>query len=227
MSPEDMIFDQPMSDYSEAIRRLRISLDLVVNKGGGFKSLLVTSAHTAEGKSTIALSLARAAAETGLKVVLLDCNLRDPSLHTRLGLENHDGLVQLLSSQNVAPEPYLIASDPRSTCSVITSGELGNIAPDRALQSVRFARLMRELETKFDLIIMDSTSVGSAADPLIVAQHVDAVLFVARAGRASPHAVQSAAEEISRAKGRNVVTALNFAMPSADVSFWPFTRNAK
>jgi polysaccharide biosynthesis transport protein len=225
VSPEDQVFDDPMSDFSEAIRRLRISLDLVVNRGAGFKSLLVTSAHAAEGKSTIALSLARAAAETGLKVALLDCNLRDPSLHTRLGLGNHDGLVQLLLSPNVAPEPYVIASDPRSTCSVITSGELGDIAPDRALQSVRFARLMRELETKFDLIIMDSTSVASAADPLIVAQHADAVLFVARAGRASPHAVQAAAEDLSRARGRNVVTALNFAMPPAEFSFGAFKRS--
>jgi Mrp family chromosome partitioning ATPase len=120
-----------------------------------------------------------------------------------------------------------MASDPRSTCSVITSGELGDIAPDRALQSVRFARLMRELEAKFDLIIMDSTSVGSAADPLIVAQHADAVLLVARAGRTSPHAVQVAAEEISRAKGRNLVTALNFAIPPLEFSFGAFTRGAK
>ncbi len=227
VSPEDQVFDDPMSDFSEAIRRLRISLDLVVNRGAGFKSLLVTSAHAAEGKSTIAVSLARAAAETGLKVVLLDCNLRDPSLHTRLGLGNHDGLVQLLLSPNVASEPYVIASDPRSTCSVITSGELGDIAPDRALQSVRFARLMRELETKFDLIVMDSTPVASAADPLIVAQHADAVLFIARAGRASPHAVQAAAEDLSRARGRNVVTALNFAMPPAEFSFGAFNRSPK
>jgi capsular exopolysaccharide synthesis family protein len=227
VSPEDQIHDQPMSDYSESIRRLRVSLDLVVGNEGGFKSLLVTSAHAAEGKSTIALSLARAAAETGLKVVLLDCNLRDPSLHTRLGLENHDGLVQLLLSPSVVPEPYVIASDPRSTCAVITSGEVADIAPDRALQSTRFGKLMRELGTKFDLIILDSPAVGSYSDPLIIAQHVDAVLIVARAGAASPQAVQAACEDISRAKSGNIVSALNFAIPSLNFPLGLFARNSK
>lgn len=227
ISPEDQIIDHPISEYSEAVRRLKVSLDLTINNSSGLKSIIVTSAHSAEGKSTIALSLARAAAESGLKVVLLDCNLRDPSLHARLGLENHDGLVQLLLSPSVVPEPYVISSDPRSTCSVITSGEIGDIAPDRALQSPRFSKLMRELGTKFDLIILDSPAVGTAADPLILAQHVDAVLLVARAGRASPQAVQEAVEQMIYTKSRNIVTILNFAMPSPDFSFGLFGRYSK
>jgi capsular exopolysaccharide synthesis family protein len=226
VSPEDLILDQPTSDYSEAIRRLRVSLDLASASGSGVKSLIVTSAHAAEGKSTIALSLARSAAETGLRVVLLDCNLREPSLHSRLGLDNHEGLVQLLLSPSAIPEPYVIDSDPRSPCSVITSGDVGNIVPDRALQSPRFGKLMRELGGKFDLIILDTPAIGSVADPLILGQHADAVLLVARAGRASPQAVQEAIGEILRAKASNVVTALNFVM-SPDFSLRLFEKHEK
>lgn len=226
VSPEDQILDQPMSEYSEAIRRIRVSLDFLDGSGSGAKSLVVTSAHPAEGKSTIALSLARAAAEAGHKVVLLDCNLRDPSIHTRLGLENHDGLVQLLLSPSAIPEHYVLAFDPRSTCSVITSGEIGDIVPDRILQSPRFNKLMRELQAKFDLVILDAPAAGTATDPLMIAQHVDTVLFVARAGRASPQAVQEAIEQLSGVKSGRIVTALNFAMPSPDLSLGMFRRNA-
>jgi capsular exopolysaccharide synthesis family protein len=227
ISPEDAIFDDPISDYSEALRRLRVSLDLLVNQGSGFRSLLVTSTHPAEGKSTIALSLARAAAEAGLKVVVLDCNLRNPSLHMRLGLDNHNGLAQLLLSPSIVPESHVISSDPRSTCSLITSGEIGDIAPERPLQSPRFGRLMRELGTKFDLIILDAPSVESAADPLILSQHVDAVLLVARSGQTSPQGVQATVEEIARTRNRGIFTALNFAMPSADLFQGAFARIAK
>ncbi|WP_170151476.1 GumC family protein [Microvirga subterranea] len=225
VSPEDQILDQPTSEYSEAIRRLRISLDLLEGSGFGSRSIVVTSAHSAEGKSTIALSLGRAAAEAGLKVILLDCNLRDPSLHTRLGLENHDGLVQLLLSPSSIPEHYVIASDPRSTCSVITSGEIGEIVPDRVLESPRFNKLVRELGTKFDLVILDAPAAGAAADPLILAQHTDTVLFVARAGRASPQSVQEAIQQMRGVKGSRIVTALNFGMPSLDISVGMFRRD--
>jgi len=214
IAPEDEILENPMSDYSEAIRRLRVSLDLAASEG--YKSLLVTSSHPCVGKSTIALCMARAASESGLKVVLVDCNFRDPSLHNRLGLENHHGLVQLLLSPNLASEPYVISSDPRSTCSVITSGELGEVAPDRPLQSPRLGKLMRELAIKFDLIILDSPSVEATSDPLILVQYVDAVLLVARAGRTAPQSVEHAVDEIARAKSRNLFTALNFAMPPID-----------
>ena len=226
VSPEDQILDQPTSEYSEAIRRLRISLDLLDGSRSESRSLVVTSADPAEGKSTIALSLGRAAAEAGLKVILLDCNLRDPSIHTRLGLENHDGLVQLLLSPSAIPEHYVVASDPRSTCSVITSGEIGDIIPDRVLQSSRFNKLIRELGSKFDLVILDAPAAGMVADPLIIAQHADTVLFVARAGRASPQGVQEAVQQMSDVKGSRIVTVLNFAMPPFDISLGMFRRNA-
>lgn len=212
-APEDEVLDNPMSEYSEAIRRLRVSLNLLVNEGAGCKSLLITSTCAGEGKSTIALSLARAASETGLKVILLDCNFRDSSLHKRLGLENHHGLVQLLLSPNLASEPYVISSDPRSTCSVITSGELGDTSPDRPLQSPRLGKIVRELGGKFDLVILDTSSVGSTSDPLILVQHVEAVLLVAQAGRTPPQGVEHAVEEIARAKNANLFSALNLAAP--------------
>ncbi|MCB5173894.1 hypothetical protein LGR44_01745 [Microvirga sp. SM9] len=208
IAPEDEIFDRPTSEFSEAIRRLRVSI--AAGSSESFKSLLVTSSHPAEGKSTIALSLARTAAEAGLKVALLDCNFRDPVLHSRLGLDNRNGLAQLLLSPGVISAP-LISADPRSTCSVITSGDLADIPPDRPLQSARLGKILRELGSNFDLIVLDTPSAGLVADPLMLVHHVDAVLVVARAGRTAPENVRSLVDEVTHISNKNVFTALNFA----------------
>jgi polysaccharide biosynthesis transport protein len=213
-----------MSNYSEAIRRLRVSLDLVLNQGAGFKSLLVTSTHADEGKTTIALSLARTAAEAGLKVALLECDFRCPSLHRRLGLSHYPGLAQMLLSPGSASDANVIESDPRSACSIITSGAVADIAPDRLFQSTRFSDLLRRLEADFDLVILDSPPVGAAADSLVIAQNVDAVLLIARSGCATPHDVQVALDELTRAKNRNLVTALNFATTLSGESYGYITK---
>lgn len=214
LQPENAIYQRPLSGYSEAVRRLRISLQLTFNRGEGFKSLLVTSTQRQEGRSTLAVSLARDAARAGLKVVVVDCDLRNPSLHSKMGIGNREGISEMLLSSAAVPEISVIQPDPHSSCFAISSGSLGDTSSDQPLQSPRLGRIINELGERFDMVIIDAPSLETAADALMIAQHVDGVLLIARATRARPSKVREAVIDIQRARTGNLATALNFAMAS-------------
>jgi capsular exopolysaccharide synthesis family protein len=209
--PENLICARPLSCYSEAIRRLRISMQLTFNRGAGFKSLLVTSTQRREGRTTIALSLARDAARAGLKVVLLDCDLRNPSLHSKLGISNAEGITEMLLS----PAPVVMMSkiqmDTQSSCFVIPSGELEDASPDQPLQSPQLGGVIKELGERFDLVVIDAASIETGADALMIAQHVDGVLLIARSTQSRPAKVRDAVLDFRRTRSGNLATVLNFA----------------
>ncbi|QRM27219.1 polysaccharide biosynthesis tyrosine autokinase [Microvirga sp. VF16] len=210
--PDDEIYKNPLSEYSEAIHRIRVSLNLIVNKGSGCRSVLITSVDRKEGRSTLALSLARDAARSGLKVVLLDCDLRNPNLHSMLGLARGDGVGQILPSSEGLIAPSVIKADPHSTCSIITSGEVDDTTLAQLLQHNRLGELIKRCEQEFDLVVIDSPPVKRAAAALIIAQYVDSVILVARSARTHPDDVRVALQEISRARSDNLFTVLNFAI---------------
>ncbi|EIM28930.1 GumC family protein [Microvirga lotononidis] len=214
LQPENLIFARPQSDYSEAIRRLRVSLQLAFNRGAGFKSLLVTSTQRHEGRTTIALSLARDAARAGLKVALVDCDLRNPSLHAKTGVSNDEGISEMLLSSPPSLRMSLLQRDPQSSCFVIPSGDLGNASPDQPLQSPHLGQVIKDLEERFDLIVIDAASLETAADALMIAQHVDGVLLLARATQARPVRVRDAVLDLQRTRTANLTTGLNFAEAS-------------
>lgn len=213
LQPQNLIYAQPLSEYSEAIRRLRVSLRLTFNRGAGFKSLLVTSAQRHEGRTTIALSLARDAARAGLKVVLLDCDLRHPSLHTKIGIGNDEGISDMLLSPAAGLHMSAIQVDTHSSCFVIPSGGLGDASPDQPLQSPQLGRIIKELEERFDLVVIDAAAIEAAADALLIAQHVDGVLLIARSAMAQPAKVRDAVLDFQRTRSGNLATALNCAVP--------------
>ncbi|WP_262031362.1 GumC family protein [Microvirga sp. Mcv34] len=214
LQPENLICARPQSDYSEAIRRLRVSLQLTFNRGAGFKSLLVTSTQRQEGRTTIALSLARDAARAGLKVALVDCDLRNPSLHAKTGISNDAGICEMLLSTPAGLKMSLLQRDPQSSCFVIPSGELGNASPDQPLQTPQLGQLVKDLEERFDLVIIDAASLETAADALMIAQHVDGVLLIARATQARPVRVRDGVVDLQRTRTANLATGLNFAANS-------------
>ena len=213
LQPQNLIYARPLSEYSEAIRRLRVSLQLTFNRGAGFKSLLVTSSQRQEGRTTIALSLARDAARAGLKVALLDCDLRHPNLHTMIGICNDEGMSDMLLSQAAGLHMSAVQVDTQSPCFVIPSGGLGDSSPDQPLLSPHLGRIIKDLEERFDLVIIDAAALETAADALLIAQHVDGVLLIARSTKAQPAKVRDAVLDLQRTRSGNLVTALNCAVP--------------
>lgn len=144
------------------------------------RTYLITSAARGEGKTTTAGLLSLVSAQVfGRRTLLIDGDLRRPAVHTLLGIPQGPGLYDLLHDK-VSIDDATRAT-PYPTYHVITSGKptgsLGHAYDDDA-----FAALLTELRPRYDLIFVDSAPVVPVIEPLVMAEHVDAVLLVAMAG---------------------------------------------
>ena len=175
-SAEDYIVLKPNSAYAEALQRIRTSLFLADGERTP-KTVLVTSSVPLEGKSAIAASLARQSARSGLKVILVDADLRRPRLHEVLGLANQNGLSEVLTGR-VSPEAA-IKHDERSGLDFLPAG-VGVVSPPDLFRSSTMRILLEEMGTYYDLVIINSPPVGAVSDGLTLSGIVDKSLYVIR-----------------------------------------------
>ncbi|MEB3292466.1 MAG: polysaccharide biosynthesis tyrosine autokinase [Synechococcales bacterium] len=143
------------------------------------QSVVLTSAIAGEGKSTIALGLALSAARLNRRVLLIDGDLRRPSLHQLLNLPNEQGFSNLLMTPNTTGLPSWMDSDDRSNISIITSGPSPS-DPAKLLSSARMQELMTQFRDRYDLIIIDAPPVLGMVDAMLLASRCDGVLMVGR-----------------------------------------------
>lgn len=200
------VLGQPNSQFAEAFRSLRTSL-LLSGVGQPPKTVLVTSSTPAEGKSTIASNLAAVLAFRDAKVLLIDADLRRPTIHSRFGISSRLGLSTVLSGtsslddsmQTVpeAPNLYLLPSGPVPPF------------PTELIASERMIDLLEECKARFTHIIIDSPPVLTITDALILAPYAEAVLLVVRYGRASKHSVRRSRDLMLRAGTRLGGTVIN------------------
>lgn len=158
------------------------------------RSLTVTAAMPGDGKSTIAMHLAIAAASVGYRVLLVDADLRKPQVHRRWNLSNEQGLSTLLTSDH---DPLTVIQHT-AEISVITAGPL---PPDplRLLTSNRMQQLAKTLQRSYDLVIYDTPPVAGLADSLNIAAHTHGVLLVARIRHTRRDALQAAVHSLQTA----------------------------
>jgi capsular exopolysaccharide synthesis family protein len=170
--------DDKRSAFAEAYRSVRTALQFSTPEGAP-KSLQVASAGKGEGKSTTAASLAIHFAQAGQKVLLIDADLRNPSLHRTLEADNSLGLTNHLAGEATPVE----ISQPTSISNLflITAGPL---PPDPAglLGSAKMMSLLSIAKEKFDHVIVDGPPVLGLADALVLGNLVDGTLFVVSAG---------------------------------------------
>src|SRR4051794_616565 len=179
-------FEDLPTNEAEPMRMLRANLRYF-NVDREVHSVLVTSAAPGEGKSTVAKHLASAAASTGERVLLLEADLRRPTLKTRMHLKGDYGLSQVLAgtpSLRSAIEQVEVAgsSGERRLLSVLASGPIPP-NPTDLIESDRMRQVLKAVSEKYDLVVIDTppTSVVSDAIPLV--KNVDGVLVVARLGK--------------------------------------------
>jgi len=177
-TPEEELAD-PKSPMSEAYNALRGSL-LYSTVHGLPKVILITSAQPGEGKSTTSQAIAHGLARMGRRAVLVDADLRRPSVQKRLGLKNKVGLSTLLTSDD-KPDTVLVASDVPNL-SYVTSGPLPP-SPTELLSSPRFAAVLEDLLKDHDNVILDGPPVLGLADAPVLAALVDGVVLVIEAER--------------------------------------------
>lgn len=170
-----LALNDPLCERAEALR----SVNVAVSGGGGggaAKVLLITSALPGEGKTSLAISLARLAAAAGRSVLLLECDLRRPSL--RRSLPHSDvGLTDFLVGKALLSD--VLHVDPKSGMHYITSG-MRALYPAELLASARLDAFMEEARGSFDLIVVDTPPVGVVSDALVVAPRTDAAIVVLR-----------------------------------------------
>ncbi len=190
-SVSSVVMAAPLSHYSEAIRRLRAAIDMHLRKkksepavtGQAPKApvIMVTSSVPAEGKSTMALSLARTYALSGLKTIIVDCDLRKPSIHQQLGLEPEGGLLDFLTG-SAKPETLsnIIVHDKATGLSVLTGARRSDIPTDQLLMGKAFESLINAARKNFDIVILDTPPILPVVDGIHLLHYVDIIAFVVR-----------------------------------------------
>lgn len=195
----------PRATMAEALRRLRTNLQFVsVDKP--MRSLVITSATPGDGKTTIASNLAVIYAQAGSKVLLIDGDLRRPTLHQVFSIPNIVGLSSLMIGACQVKEAIQETTVPG--VSVILSGPLPP-NPAELLGSERMKNLVTELQEQYDLTILDSPPVAAVSDPLILSTLADGTLLVVAHGRTKRDLVQQAASSLKRVKANMVGVVMN------------------
>lgn len=169
-----VMLQNPHSTDAEAIRVLRTNL-LFASVDHKLSSLLVTSPTPGEGKSFISSNLAVAFAQTGKRVILLDADLRKPTLHRVFGLVNNIGVTSALVSDGADVEAAL-QTTTTPELRVMTSGPLPP-NPSELLSSHKMQELLLHLQSLCDLVIIDSPPVLVVSDTAVLASHADGVLL--------------------------------------------------
>ena len=174
--PIDDLHDKK-SSISEAYLSLQTNLAFSTDHGVP-RSLAVTSTRPAEGKTTTSFALASALARQKRQVVLIDADMRSPSIHQMLGLRNERGISNFLAGDDdLAP---LVQASRQDNLSVITTGPQPPSAPE-LLSSERFDRLIASLLERFDHVVLDAPPVMGLADAPLIASRVESTVFVVEA----------------------------------------------
>jgi capsular exopolysaccharide synthesis family protein len=181
------------SPIAESYRHLRTSL-LLSSAGTPPKTILVTSSQPSEGKTTTAINTAFMLAQTGADVLIIDCDLRRPRLHSHFNLPNTRGLTNVLSGESDV-EDLLQPYDKLPKLKVLTSGPIPP-NPAELLGSEEMRRLLSSLGEKFNHIIVDSPPAISFTDASILSTFVDGVILVVHGGRSSRAVVRRAKQQL-------------------------------
>jgi tyrosine-protein kinase Etk/Wzc len=193
------------STAAEAYRTLRTNL-IFSQTGRALKSVIITSASPGEGKSTTSSNLAAAFAQQGMRVLLVDADLRRPTLHTIFGTPREPGLTQVLVGQKVLAEALQETSV--KGLSLLTAGVLPP-NPAELLGSPVMRELLETMAEGFDMVILDTPPVMAASDSSVLASMVDGVVLVVRAGRTERGMAQQAVRQLTSVGARVLGAALN------------------
>jgi non-specific protein-tyrosine kinase len=203
--PEKLVTKlNPFAPASETYRLLRSNLQFM-NIDKPAKTILITSSNPGEGKSTTAANLGVVMAQADLKTVIVDADLRRPTMHKIFDLPNLGGLTDLLVTSEPEVENYWKKSGINNL-SVITSGPLPP-NPSEMLSSQRMAHLLNRLENVADVIIIDSPPVLAVSDAVALANRVDGTILVTMAGRTRVAAIRHSISTLQQV-GANMLGAI-------------------
>jgi polysaccharide biosynthesis transport protein len=192
---------------SEAYRDLRTSILLSASADRSPRVLLVTSSLKGEGKSTTSVNLAITLAQANERVLLMDCDMRNPSIHRIIGLPNTNGLSNFLSGTSMDSAP-LIQPTQVPNLFVFSAGRVPP-NPSELIGSTRMKKCIMALSEHFDRVLIDSPPVLAVTDARILATIVDGVVLVIKGGETNKEAVMRARRLLRDVHARILGTMLN------------------
>ena len=193
------------SSVAEAYRVLRTSV-LLSSTERPPKTILITSGQPGEGKTTTAVNTAISLAQLGTSVLIIDCDLRKPSVHKVLGVDHVVGLSTYLSRRGELDE--VIQELPIQNLSVMTAGRIPP-NPAEMISSGRMKEMLQILSERYEHIVIDSPPLLKVTDPVILSTMVDGVILVVHGGKSSRDVVRRTRQELSVAGARIFGVVLN------------------
>ncbi|HEV8061428.1 MAG TPA: polysaccharide biosynthesis tyrosine autokinase, partial [Gemmataceae bacterium] len=219
LSPFLCTHHRPKSRDAEAFREIRTAL-YFNTRNTSCRKLQITSAASGDGKSTMASNLAISIAQSGKRVLLVDCDLRRPRIHTLFGLSNETGFSTVLNEQ--AEPSDVTNADVIPGLSVIPAGpSLPN--PAEILTSARFHDCANLLAEKYDFVLFDTPPLLAVTDPAVIAPRMDGVFLVVRLGKRERSMAERSAE-ILRTLEANVIGVVVNAIGQDGVGYGGYGR---
>lgn len=199
-----VVINQSLSPVSEAFRTLRTNIQFSKIESN-LHSLLMTSAGPQEGKSTVIANTAAVMAESGKKVIIVDCDLRKPTQHKIFGIQARGLTNYLVEKINIED---LIQTTEVENLWVLTSGPVPP-NPSELLCSSRMTDLLLNLQSRCDFLLIDAPPIIAVTDACVLAARVDGVALVIRSGFTRPEMARQAKDLILHANGKLLGVVLN------------------
>lgn len=216
--PSLIALTRPSSIVAEQFRTIRTNIHFS-SVDNELKSLAVTSAGPGAGKSTVSANLAVSFAMEGKKVLLVDTDMRKPTVHKTFRLSNHDGLTNLLTDRNIGLADVVHRLDTENLF-IITSGAIPP-NPAELLASKRMEEIKTELENYYDVIIFDLPPVIAVTDAQVMASKVDGTIFVINKGGADKEMVLKSKELLDKVQA-NVLGAVFNRVDTKDDRYYVY-----
>ncbi|MCK4025459.1 CpsD/CapB family tyrosine-protein kinase [Streptococcus iners] len=213
---------QPTSLNAEQIRVLRTNLEYA-QLDGKIKSIGITSSIPGEGKSTVSANLAHSLAATGKRVLIVDADLRKPTVHRTFKVTNQRGLTDIvigreeLYTQNLH---YLTDLD----LYVLPSGPIPP-NPSELLQSENMSKLMTDLANYFDFVIYDLPPVNSVTDAQIISRKVDGMILVVRQGYVLKTELEKSLRNLNNVEAKLIGYVMNDVAKEQKDSYYAYYGN--
>ena len=213
--PQDLVITQPLSPYTDAIRRLAHSLEPMHRQDQGL-SVLFCSTNANEGKSSLALSYAMLTASMGKRTLLIDADLRQAAVFDRLHWEmdpTHTQQSRLLFDGVV---PDILAGhairDPQTGMEILGNSHPYSGATDALLEGQSFAALIETCRQSYDVVVIDSPPVQESVDARLIVPNADAIVVAMRYRSTTVAALRSTLRELDRPAGPHIFGVLTFTV---------------
>ncbi|MCC5894476.1 MAG: CpsD/CapB family tyrosine-protein kinase [Alkalibacterium sp.] len=214
--PGLVVLNKPSSVVSEQFRTIRTNIQFSMIDET-LRTIVVSSAGPSSGKSTVSANLAATFASEEKKILLVDADLRKPTVHKTFKVRNHDGLTTLLTDRNTNLEDVIYRTH-KDGLYILTSGAIPP-NPAELLASKRMEEIKQEMLDYFDMIIFDMPPLLAVTDAQVMASKTDGVLFVIPKGKANKDEIFKAKDLLEKVQA-NVLGAILNRVDKSDDSYY-------